>query len=275
MANVALREARNKAHMSQHELARRIREAGFKSGAATNGCTPRMVQRWESGETRRPHARYLLALESVLGQPVENLGFDADARHGMDRARALSEAGLDRGLPTPESAESYEGYSGIWLSDYEYRSSGRDETFHGRHYVMLLQRGARLMVRSLPASKSGLSMDLDVNGKVITGTWAESTDPAGYYRGAVYTGALQLVEESAELLTGKWVGFGKESDVNVGTWSLSQVDEHVDAEAVERWNRDPGEGDLSSPDIARAGRCNRPALPIPSARPPTNHQCPS
>lgn len=239
MANVALREARIKAHMSQHELARRIREAGFKSGADTNGCTPRMVQRWESGETRRPHARYLLALEGVLGQPIENLGFDADVRLGMDRAHALSNAGLDQGLPTPEAAESYEGYSGIWLSDYEYRSSGRDETFHGRHYVMLLQRGGRLMVRSLPASSSLLSMDLDVNGKVITGTWAEQTDPTGYYRGAVYTGAIQFVEDVADHLGGKWVGFGKESEVNVGAWSLTRVDEHVDPEAVEQWNREP------------------------------------
>lgn len=243
MANVALREARTRAHMSQVELARRIREAGFRSGADTSGCTPRMVQRWESGETRRPHGRYLLALEGVLGQPAENLGFDADIRHGMDRARALSEAGLDRGLPTPEPAGSYEGYSGIWLSDYEYRSSGRDETFHGRHYVMLLQRGAKLMVRSLPASSSLLSMDLDVNGKVITGTWAESTDPAGYYRGAVYTGALQLVEEAAERLGGKWVGFGKEAEVNTGAWSLTRVDEHVDSRAVGRWNREPGAAD--------------------------------
>src|ERR1019366_6395055 len=148
MANVALREARISAHMSQTELARRIREAGFGSGDS-NGCSPRMVQRWESGETRRPHARYLLALEGVLGQPVENLGFDADVRHGMDRARALADASLDSVLPLPEPAESYGPLTGIWLSTYEYRSSGRDATFTSRHYVMLLQRGARLMVRSL------------------------------------------------------------------------------------------------------------------------------
>jgi transcriptional regulator with XRE-family HTH domain len=238
MANVALREARIRAHMSQMELARQIREDGFKTGDA-NGCTSRMVQRWESGETRRPHARYLLALESVLGQPVENLGFDADVRHGMDRARALREAGLDTGLPTPEPAESYGSLSGIWLSDYEYLSSGRDQAFHGKHYVMLLQRGARLMARSLPASKSELSMDLSVNGKVATGTWTERTQADGYYRGAVYTGALQLLQdEDEQRLSGKWVGFGKEpEEVNTGAWSLTLVDEHVDAEAVERWNR--------------------------------------
>jgi transcriptional regulator with XRE-family HTH domain len=236
MTNVTLRAARERAHLSQTELARRIRETGFISGDA-NGCTVRMVQRWESGETRRPRPNYLIALETVLGQPIENLGFDADLRHGMDRARALSEASLDTVLPLPEPAESYGSLSGIWLSAYEYRSSGRDATFTSQHYVMLLQRGAKLMVRSLPASVSHLSMDLGVNGHVVTGTWTEQTQAGGYYRGAVYTGALQLLQESPGRMAGMWVGFGKESEVNTGPWSLALVDEHVDAEAVERWNR--------------------------------------
>jgi hypothetical protein len=98
------------------------------------------------------------------------------------------------------------------------------------------------MVRSLPAAESQLSMDLGVNGQVITGTWTEQTKADGYYRGSVYTGAIQLLQESAERLTGKWVGFGKESEVNTGAWSLTLVDEHVDAEAVEQWNR-PGGGE--------------------------------
>ena len=36
--------------------------------------------------------------------------------------------------------------------------------------------------------------------------------------------------------------FGKEDEVNTGPWSLKLVDEHVGAEAVERWNRVPEEG---------------------------------
>jgi hypothetical protein len=116
----------------------------------------------------------------------------------------------------------------------------RGETFTSRHYVMVLQRGARLMVRSLPASESQLSMDLSVNGQVITGTWTEQTKGDGYYRGAVYHGALQMLEqENGRLLDGRWVGFGKEGEINDGAWSLALVDEHVDAGAVEQWNQTP------------------------------------
>lgn len=240
MANIALREARIRAHMSQSDLARSIREAGFRSGDP-NGCTREMVQRWESGKVRRPQGRYLLALESVLGQPAANLGFDADVRHGMDRAHALAEAGLDSALPLPEPGGSYGPLSGIWLSAYTYESSGRGQTYTSQHYVMVLQRGARLMVRSLPASESQLSMDLSVNGRVTTGTWTEQTRGDGYYRGAVYHGALQMLEqEDGRLLAGQWVGFGKEGEINHGPWSLTLVDEHVDADAVKRWNRVPG-----------------------------------
>ena len=181
-------------------------------------------------------------MSTCFGLPVASLGFDADIRYGMDRGRIISEAGLDAAMPLPEPAESYGPLTGIWLSAYTYESSGRGETFTSRHYVMVLQRGARLMVRSLPASESQLSMDLCVNGQVVTGTWTEQTKGDGYYRGAVYHGAIQMLEqEDGRLLDGRWIGFGKEGEINTGPWSLTLVDQHVDAEAVQRWNRMPEE----------------------------------
>jgi len=239
MANTSLREARRRANLSQYDLARQIREAGHMLGDP-NGCTREMVQKWESGRVRRPQGRYLIALEHVFGLPVASLGFDADIRYGMDRARTISEAGLDTAMPLPEPREIYGPLTGIWLSAYTYESSGRGETFTSRHYVMVLQRGGRLMVRSLPASGSQLSMDLSVNGKVVTGTWTEQTRGDGYYRGALYHGALQMIEQDdAQMLIGQWVGFGKEGEINTGAWSLTLVDDRVDAEAVERWNQVP------------------------------------
>lgn len=239
--NTALREARVNAHLSQEDLARRIREAGFKTGYPAP-CTSRTVQRWESGQVNCPQARYLLALEAVLGQPADSLGFDASERYGMDRDRMLADAGLDASMPLPDPAAHYGRLTGIWLSEYTYPSSGRGRELTSRHYVIILQRGARLMVRSLPASASQLSMDVTANGQVVTGTWAEQTQRDGYYSGAIYSGALQfLVDPTGHRMEGEWVGFGRDMKVNHGAWSLTLVDGEVGAEAMQRWNRVPDE----------------------------------
>jgi hypothetical protein len=200
-----------------------------------------MVQRWESGRVRRPQARYLIALESVLGQPAASLGF-ADAAAGMDRARVLAEAGLDTPVPAPEPGVNYGPLTGIWLSEYEYPSSSRGRTYTGRHYSMVLQRGAHLMVRSLPRSYSRLSMEMDVNGQVVTGTWTEQTAEGGYYRGAVYRGAIQmLTEPTGHRMAGKWVGFGRDLDVNVGPWKLELITNSVADDTREKWSKLAGD----------------------------------
>lgn len=236
--NLALRDARMRAHLSQDDLARRIREAGFRNGDSS-ACTRAMVQRWESGRVRRPQGRYLIALESVLGQPAASLGF-AEEAVGLDRNRALADAGLDAGMLLPEPGARYGPLSGIWLSAYEYPSTGREGAFTGRHYVLLLERGAHLMIRSLPKSYSRLSMDMDVNGQVATGTWTEHTAEGGYYRGAVYHGAVQmLTEPTGRRMAGKWVGFGRDLEVNVGPWKLELVEDSLADEVREKWSRTP------------------------------------
>ena len=98
-----------------------------------------------------------------MSEPAANPGSDADIRYGMDRAQALEETGLDSAFPLPgRTAERYGERSGIYLSVYEYPSSGRDSTFTSKHYVMVVQRGAKLTVRSVPASGSQLSMDVNL-----------------------------------------------------------------------------------------------------------------
>lgn len=74
MANQQLAETRQMAHLSQSDLAREIRLAGWRHGDP-NGCTREMVSRWERGTTRCPQPRYLLLLEKVLGRPARYLGF--------------------------------------------------------------------------------------------------------------------------------------------------------------------------------------------------------
>ena len=119
-------------------------------------------------------------------------------------------------------------------------SSGRDnQAFSNSHYVVVLQRGAKVQVRSLPNTTPGrVLMDLTVNGQVITGTWTEETNPGGYYQGAVYHGAIQmLMEPTGRKMSGKWAGFGRDFDVNTGPWSLELITHDTSPEAMEKYNR--------------------------------------
>jgi hypothetical protein len=50
--------------------------------------------------------------------------------------------------------------------------------------------------------------------------WEEKTSPTGYYRGAVYRGAIQLLVEAGGRMTARWLGFGKHFQINNGDWSL-------------------------------------------------------
>lgn len=105
----------------------------------------------------------------------------------------------------------------------------------------MLQHGNRLTVRGPPGSSdSPLTMDREVDGHVATGPWTEQTATEGYYRGARYHGAIQLlVEPAGRRMTGKWVGFGKEFDVNPGPWELVFQDASTTKATLEAYNRRP------------------------------------
>jgi hypothetical protein len=183
--------------------------------------------------------------------PIDTLGFasPAMARVAEDGAGGHdvhpSTAGVAAPVagPTP-AASPRANYSGVWLSRYEYFSSGRDSSFIGMHYVVVLQHGNRLTVRSLPEASSNpdspLTMDLTVDGSVITGTWVEQTATDGYYRGARYHGAIQmLIEPTGTRMAGKWVGFGKDMDVNTGPWELRLQDASTNQKTIGKYSRPP------------------------------------
>lgn len=245
--NATLRAVRMSLLMSQDDLARALREAGAKAGVP-NEATKRLVQRWESGTVGNPHPMYARALEAVTGMPIAELGFaipvpqarvQGDGHGGHDLIPDESSARPHAG-PAPQAA-AHGQYTGVWLSRYQYFSSGRDDTYTGLHYVVMLQHGNRLTVRSLPGSSdSPLTMDLTVDGSVITGTWVEQTASSGYYRGARYHGAIQmLVEPTGRRITGKWVGFGKDMDVNTGPWELVFQDASTDRPTLNQYDRRP------------------------------------
>ena len=253
--NTVFRTVRMSLRLSQDDMARLIREAGDRAGQP-NDASKRLVQRWEDGTTRVPQAKYARALEQVTGLPIEALGFasgvpvgriseDGQGGHDLDTPTAsLAPQSPATGAQTaPQGARG--AFSGVWLSRYEFVSSGRGgSVFTGLHHVLVLQHGNRLTARSLPGASSNpdspLTLDLTADGNVVTGTWTEQTAADGYYRGARYHGAVQmLVEPTGRRMAGKWVGFGKDFDVNTGPWSLELLDSSTAKAAVERWSRPP------------------------------------
>lgn len=240
-ANVKLREALQAAHFSYETLARKIQEAGPRYGYP-NGCNKATVHRWLDGAKPQPH--YVLLLEAILGQPAVELGI-AYETYDMDRQQMLEEAGLD--LLMPEPAENngivYGPLTGVWLSRYEYESSSRKKTYTSLHYVLVLQRGQGLMIRSLPKQSSTLSLELTVNGNMTKGTWTEITSQDGYYQGSVYDGAIQLeLNQAQDRLKGMWVGFGRNpGEMNTGAWSFTKVTPDYTREARDQWDITPTE----------------------------------
>lgn len=237
--------------LSQDDFARAIRDAGERAGTP-NDANKRLVQRWEAGSTGAPRPVYARALESVTGLPIESLGFSSavpmariagDGQGGHDLEPSPEGVAAPNAGPTPQTSPRA-NYSGVWLSRYEFFSSGRDSSFVGQHYVIVLQHGNRLTVRSLPNgcsnANSPLTMDLTVDGSVVTGTWVEQTAEDGYYRGARYHGAIQmLAEPTGRRFAGKWVGFGKDMDINSGPWELVFQDASTNQATLAKYDRAP------------------------------------
>lgn len=242
--NTALIAARKSRRMTQEELAEALQAAAYAAGDHI-AVARRTVQRWEASESTNIRPAHARALEAVTGLPIEELGFppgkDAmvvqDGRGGHD---------LEVRTPPPRPGEARQptaNLSGIWLSRYEYFSSSRARMLASLHYVVVMQHGNRLTVRSLPGSAgSVMGMDLTVDGSIITGTWVEDTSTDGYYRGARYHGAIQLLGDPSGLrLAGKWVGFGKDMEVNTGPWRLDFEDASTSKATIAAYDRRPND----------------------------------
>ncbi|MDJ0462734.1 helix-turn-helix transcriptional regulator [Streptomyces sp. H27-C3] len=247
-ANDVLRAVRIGMRLSQDEFAKAIREAG-KALREPNDASKRLVQRWESGQTRTCRPAYARALEKATGRPIEALGFalslpgsrvHEDGAGGHDMEPGTEKVTQSMGTATVAQPAA-EDYSGVWLSRYEFFSSSREQTFTASHHVLVVHRGNRLTVESLPGASSNpdspIHLDLTVDRNVVTGSWTEQTAADGYYHGARYHGAIQLlVEPTGRRMAGKWVGFGKDFDVNTGPWELRLLDRSTSRAGIERFS---------------------------------------
>ncbi|MFI6443651.1 helix-turn-helix domain-containing protein [Kitasatospora sp. NPDC050543] len=245
--NETFKAVRISLRLSQDEFAKRLRQVGTERGEP-NDASKRLVQRWESGEVRSPRPVYVRALEAVTRLSADRLGFESshlptgvsmDGTGGHDLTRDALGV-LVKGTPAPTG----EDFSGVWLSHYEFYSSSREGTFTGLHHVVLTQHGNRITGRSLPGASSNpdspLSFDLTADRNVVTGSWVEQTASDGYYQGARYHGAIQLlVDPTGRRMAGKWVGFGKEFDVNTGPWELRLLDRSTAADVLTRFSEPP------------------------------------
>jgi hypothetical protein len=154
-------------------------------------------------------------------------------------------ASMESGSPSsaPESDASISAgtlnLDGIWRSEYTYFSSGRQQEFTDVHYVVLRQSGQQLSIESLPhTTGSEVSLNLALDGLFATGTWQERTSPTGYYKGAIYRGAIQLlVAPSLTQMTGKWIGFGKNFTINNGDWNLTLETRKPTAKAIREYSQ--------------------------------------
>jgi hypothetical protein len=64
----------------------------------------------------------------------------------------------------------------------------------------------------------------------------ERTSPTGYYKGAVYRGAIQLLTApSGRQLTGRWLGFGKNFQINNGDWGLTLESRSLTQESIDSY----------------------------------------
>src|SRR5688572_282681 len=138
MANDTLRAVRRSMLLTQEDFAQQLRDV---TGA--DDINTRTIQRWEAGEVNAPRPLLARALQMVTGLPLERLGFPGAAeRVLLDDGRGGHDLAVRAGVDLLEAPRAAVGnYSGIWLSRYEYFSSGRDSAFEGKHMTVLVQLG--------------------------------------------------------------------------------------------------------------------------------------
>lgn len=123
-------------------------------------------------------------------------------------------------------------FSGLWHFVYWYPSnkhSGDDQS----EYTMQAYRHAdNLILESLPnEEKSYMLVRLKIAGDIATGNWHETTSPTGEFKGALYSGAGQLIiDPQTSRMEGQWAGAGydhdrKQTKIYSGKWEITPIQE--------------------------------------------------
>lgn len=221
-----LRNARVGLGLTQLEMAERLRE---HHGAIN--VTKRTVQRWEQGVV--PSRQYTRLLAAAFGVSPEDL--TPPVVQDGDGARHVRAMAPFTPPPEGEAALTSDGkLPGLWLSRYQYWSTGRQGLYMSQHHCLLTRDGADVQVDSLPLGVApSIHLALQADGNILTGTWEEHTDPRGHYLGDRRWGAIQLLATpSRRYLYGKWVGWGSGDVINSGPWELTWITADTSPQAL-------------------------------------------
>jgi hypothetical protein len=89
------------------------------------------------------------------------------------------------------------------------------------------QTGSTVVLESVPNEEgSYMFVRLHIDDDVATGNWHETTSPTGEFKGAIYSGAGQLVVDPESLeMRGEWAGAGFDHDeqkmkIYSGNWEI-------------------------------------------------------
>lgn len=222
-----LRTARVGLGLSQDELAELLRAHGATS------ASKRHVQRWEAGVV--PGRHYARVLAATLGVTPDDLGLPA-VIEDADGARHVRAWAPFTPPPGSEAAPASDGrLPGVWLSRYQYWSTGRAALFISQYHMILTASGTSISVDSLPLGTApSLTINLTVDGNILTGTFEERTDPHGHYLGDRRWGALQLiVTPNRRYMHGKWVAWGSGERINSGPWELTWLTADTASETLD------------------------------------------
>ncbi len=126
------------------------------------------------------------------------------------------------------------GFPEFWHSTYWYPSNKLAGDEPSEYDMECVQDGDTLVFESLPnKEQSYMLIRIKVVGEIATGNWYETTSPTGEFKGAIYSGAGQLmVNPETKYMEGKWAGAGydhklKAMRIYTGNWEIVPKTETV------------------------------------------------
>jgi hypothetical protein len=121
-----------------------------------------------------------------------------------------------RSIGTVWKTQEYD-VRGSWRSTYDYPSRGK---MHNAVQMMtLVQVGRRVYGKNIGGtSKHKHSLTLNLNGAYLTGTWRNTADAAKHHGVAQFR-----VRADGTEMSGRWVGFDGDSNIQAGMWKLVRL----------------------------------------------------